>query len=189
MKRHWIGLFVALLGLLVILGAAPAAMADDDEVELKAKLQGFQETPAISSGASGKFRGEISSNGDSITYTLSYSGLEGTVTQAHIHFGQRGVAGNIVVFLCQTASVSDPTGLAPTCPQSAPESNPVHGTLTAANMTTRATAQGIVPPEFGEFVRAIRAGVSYANVHSKDAGGVPGNFNGGEIRGQISAHD
>jgi|SRR2546422_3279460 len=182
MKRHWIGLFVALLGLLVILGAAPAAMADDDEVELKAKLQGFQETPAISSGASGRFSGEISKNGDSIAYTLSYSGLEGDVRQAHIHFGQRNVAGGIVVFLCQTTFNPDPTTLAPTCLQS----GTVTGTLTAANMAglAPAAAQGITTgaTEFAEFVRAIRAGVSYANVHSTK-------FPGGEIRGQISAHD
>src|SRR3989475_11527726 len=40
---------------------------------------------AVSTGASGRFRGEISKDGSTITYTLSYSGLEGTV-EAHIHF-------------------------------------------------------------------------------------------------------
>ena len=38
--------------------------------------------------------------------------------------------------------------------------------------------QGIAPGEFAEFVRAIRAGVTYANVHSSM-------FPGGEIRTQI----
>ena len=93
--------------------------------------------------------------------------------------------GGIVVFLCQTATNPDPTGHAPTCPQS----GTVTGTLTAANMTASAEAQGIAPGEFAELVRAIRAGVTYANVHSAGTG-VPTNFALGEIRGQIGApHD
>jgi hypothetical protein len=39
-------------------------------------------------------------------------------------------------------------------------------------------AQGIAPGEFDELVRAMKAGVTYANVHSEL-------FPGGEIRGQI----
>jgi hypothetical protein len=196
MKRRWIGLFVAVFGPLAIFGASPMAMAKDDTddaVALKATLRGFQEVPAISTGASGGFQGEISADGTSITYTLSYTGLEGDVRQAHIHLGQRGVTGNIVVFLCQTTVNPDPTNLAPTCLQS----GTVSGTLTKANVTNRADAQGIeatatqgsTAAEFAEFVRAIRAGVTYANVHSANAGGVPTKFNAGEIRGQIKADD
>lgn len=204
MKRRWIGSFVALIGLFAIVGAPLVAVAKDKDderdeaVKLKATLSGFQEVNApagagaVSTGASGSFRGEISKDGLSIEYTLSYSGLEGDVRQAHIHLGQRGVTGAIVVFLCQTTFNPDETGHAPTCPQS----GPVTGTLTKANVTNRANAQGIEAPapqgatdaEFAEFVRAIRAGVTYANVHSANAGGVATKFNSGEIRGQIKAH-
>ena len=61
-------------------------------------------------------------------------------------------------------------------------------------MTNRADAQGIestptqgsTAGEFAELVSAIRAGVTYANVHSTNAGGVTNSkFNAGEIRGQI----
>ncbi len=194
MKRRSISVFVAVFGLLSILGTSSAAMAKDkdEEVELKATLRGFEEvsataaTAAVSTGASGSFQGEISEDGTNITYTLSYTGLEGNVRQAHIHLGQRSVAGNIVVFLCQTDAAKDETGLAPTCPQS----GTVSGTLTRANVTNRANAQGIeatatqgsTAAEFAEFVSAIRAGVTYANVHSSK-------FPTGEIRGQIKAHD
>ncbi len=69
--------------------------------------------------------------------------------------------------------------------------------MTNANVTNLADAQGIestatqgsTAAEFAEFVRAIRAGVTYANVHSANAGGVATKFNAGEIRGQIKAHD
>jgi hypothetical protein len=125
---------------------------------------------------------EISEDGNSMTYTLNYSDLEGSITQAHLHFAQEGVNGAIVVFLCQTATNPDPTGHAATCPQS----GTVTGTLTAANMTPSAAVQGIAPGEFAELVRAVRAGVTYANVHSAGTG-VPTNFAAGEIRGQIES--
>jgi len=146
-------------------------------------LQGIEEVPATSTQASGRFLLDISQDGTSMTYTLNYSNLEGEVRQAHIHFAQKGVNGGIVVFLCQTPFNPDPTGHAPTCPQS----GTVTGTLTAASMTALAVVQGIAPGEFAELVRAIRAGVTYANVHSAGTG-VPTNFAGGEIRGQIGAH-
>ncbi len=194
MKRRRISLFFTLSGLLAILGASPVAMAKDKDegVELKATLEGFQEVAstvgagAVSTGASGSFSGEISGDGTTIEFTLSYSGLEGTVQQAHIHLGQRGVTGNVVVFLCKTGGNPDPTGHADDCPQS----GTVSGFLTKANVTQNANSQGIeaatasggsTDAEFAEFVRAIRAGVTYANVHSSK-------FPRGEIRGQIKAH-
>ena len=54
----------------------------------------------------------------------------------------------------------------------------VTGTRTAADMFGGATAQGIAPGEFEELVRALRAGVAYANVHTQARAG-------GEIRGQF----
>lgn len=174
---------VALLVMLGVLVPGPVNSREDQGVKFRATLRGFEEVPATSTGASGRFRVEISEDGSSMTYTLSYSDLEGNVRQAHIHFAQQGVNGAIVVFLCQTTFNPDPTGHAPTCPQS----GTVTGTLTTANMTALAVAQGIAPGEFAELVRAIRAGVTYANVHSAGTG-VPANFAGGEIRGQIRAH-
>jgi hypothetical protein len=53
--------------------------------------------------------------------------------------------------------------------------------LTPANVIGPA-AQGVAPGEFAELVRAIRAGVTYANVHTTTHGS-------GEIRGQISDDD
>lgn len=158
--------------LLLLVTAVPVAAET-----MRATLDGYQEVPigAISTSASGELRGRISQDAMSITYELTYSGLEGLVTQAHIHLAREHVNGGIVAFLCQTATISDPSGFASICPQE----GTVTGVLTAANVIGP-TAQGIAPGEFEELVAAIRAGATYANVHSTK-------FPGGEIRGQIRA--
>lgn len=157
--------------------------ASADEQKLHTNLKGFREVPSVSSVASGEFKATII-NDTMIAYELTYSGLEATVTQSHIHFGQRFVAGGISLWLCQTATNADPTGLAPTCPQTAQGATAVKGNLTFRNLAGP-TAQGIdgsaatrTPDEFAEIIKAIRAGLTYANVHSTK-------FPPGEVRGQI----
>ena len=137
------------------------------------QLTSYEEVPALASAASGAFRAFIDDAAGTIRYTLSYSGLESDVKMAHIHFGQLSVSGGISVWLCQTAELVDPTGLAPTCVQS----GTVTGLLTQANVIGPA-GQGIPAAQFAEIVAAIRAGVAYVNVHSAT-------FQGGEIRGQL----
>ena len=102
-----------------------------------------------------------------ISYTLSYSAMESTVTQAHIHFAQQHVGGGVIAFLCGG-------GDKPACPAT---TGTVTGTIDPADVIGP-VSQGIAPGEFAELVRAMRAGVTYANVHSTA-------FPGGEIRGQI----
>jgi hypothetical protein len=152
-----------------ILPLPRAALAETVHVQ----LTGYEEVPALSSAASGRFRAFIDDDAGTIRYELSYSGLTGDVAMAHIHFGQPGVNAGISVWLCQTAGFVDPSSLAPACVQS----GTVSGLLTQANVVGPA-AQGIAPAEFAEIVAAMRAGVAYVNVHSST-------FLGGEIRGQL----
>jgi hypothetical protein len=130
--------------------------------------------PAVSTAASGKFEATLTPTRDGLAYTLSYSGLEGDVTQAHIHFGQRGVAGAISAFLC--SNLPNPPAGTQACP---PSPATVTGTIKAADVIGPA-AQGIAPGEVGELLRAIRVGAAYANVHSSK-------FPSGEIRAQLRA--
>jgi hypothetical protein len=132
-------------------------------------LTGYQEaTPAgVSSAATGSFEAAIDDDAQTIDYTLSYDGLEAPVLFAHIHFGNRFTSGGVSAFLCGG-------GGKPACPQS----GTVTGTITAADVIGPA-AQGIAPGELAELVRAIRAGVTYVNVHSTK-------FPAGEIRGQVN---
>ena len=78
----------------------PAAAAHAENKQIKAVLVGTQEVPAISTDGRGSFRARISNDGSAIYYELAYADLEGTVTQAHIHIGQKSVNGGIAAFLC-----------------------------------------------------------------------------------------
>jgi hypothetical protein len=140
--------------------------------EFKAVLVGDEEVPAISTVARGEFRASINRDDTEISYELRYSELEGNVQQAHIHFGQHGVNGGITVFLCTNLG-NGPAGTQ-LCP---PPPARISGTITAANVIGPG-GQGIAAGEFAELIRAIRAGLTYVNVHSDK-------FPGGEIRSQI----
>ncbi len=53
----------------------------------------------------GSFKAKISRTASEIAYELRYDGLEGgTVTQAHIHIGQRTANGDVAAFLCGSAT-------------------------------------------------------------------------------------
>ncbi|GAB2502470.1 CHRD domain-containing protein [Pseudoxanthomonas sangjuensis] len=140
---------------------------------VQAELRGYEENPTLSTAARGMFRAQIDPVAQQIRYQLSYAGLTGEVRQAHIHLGARGTNGGIIVFLCQTATNPDPTGLAPMCPSS----GTVRGTITLAGVIGPA-GQGLQVGGFDDLVAAIRAGAAYANVHS-------GTYPGGELRGQL----
>lgn len=172
MKRPLVMLALSFSLLAVLVGGSAFA---DDRI-FNTTLISYQETPAVSSTATGTFQSQLSKDETMLTYTLKYSGLQGTVTQSHIHFGQKGVQGGVSVFLCQTAAGVDPTGLAPTCPQDT-SAGPVTGTITSANIIGPA-GQGIAAGELAELIKAVRAGIGYANVHSSV-------FPSGEIRGQL----
>ena len=173
-QRHTTPHIVATLAGIALLGVAGSAFARDD---LEARLKGFNEVPAVSSAASGRFKASVDKASNTIRYELSYSGLEGDVRQSHIHIGQRGVNGGITLWLCQTATNLSPIASTPLCPQS----GTVNGVLSAADVIGPA-GQGIAAMEIAEVLAAIRAGVAYVNVHSSK-------FPGGEIRGQLRDDD
>ena len=148
--------------------AVTVAVADNDESEFSAKLKGFSEVPAVSTEARGRFKAD--GDGNAIRFRLQYSGLEGPVRFAHIHFAQKNVNGGVAAFLCGG-------GGKPACPQS----GEVTGTITA-NDVIGPTDQGIAPGEIDELIAAMRRDKTYANVHSDK-------FPAGEIRGQIEGDD
>jgi hypothetical protein len=160
---------VAVLGIAAV--ATTTALAGGER-EVRTRLTGFQEVPAISTDAGGKFRAKLRTSSQEIRYELRYADLTGAVQQAHIHIGQRSVNGGISVFLCSNLG-NGPAGTQ-ACP---PAPATISGTIRPADVIGPAD-QGIDPMEFDELVGAIRAGVAYANVHSAT-------FPTGEIRGQL----
>jgi hypothetical protein len=137
--------------------AAPAVLADST---LHARLRGYEETPAVSTAATGSFTAKITQD-NAIEYELSYADLEGDVTQSHIHFGKPGTSGGIAAWLCQGLTAG-PVG---TTNCDGARTGGATGVITAASVIGPA-GQGIAPGEFEELLQAIREGATYVNVHS-----------------------
>jgi hypothetical protein len=107
-----------------------------------ASLAGAQEVPSVSTSGSGTGWAVISTGGSTVTYFVAYSGLSGPVAAAHIHLGNVGANGGVMLpFVAGTS--------------------PMTGTLTAADFAP----QGSVTT-FAGAVAAITAGGTYMNVHT-----------------------
>lgn len=167
--------FVAAVAIVAVIGMGTVAVADN--VRERETLTGYEEVPALSTPGVGEFKIDLARTGDALSYELTFSGLETAATQAHIHFENATNNGAIVVFLCTNLG-NGPAGTQ-ACPGAG---GTITGTIQAADVGAGAAAQGIAAGEFEEFVRALRSGATYVNVHSV---GRPG----GEIRAQIEDDD
>lgn len=171
---------VAIAGLLTAGGAVAVGhdspsggdRGSSKSTSFRATLTGYEEVPAISSPASASFKATLNRAGDRLSWRLSYRDVATPIQQAHVHFGQQAVNGGVSAFFCSNLPGA-PSGTQP-CP--APPAR-ISGTIRAQDVVGPA-AQGIAPGELGELVSAMRAGVTYVNLHS-DA------FPNGEIRGQV----
>jgi len=143
---------------------ATACGGDDDGDGGKSftvPLTTADEVPVCASAgasATGSATVAISADGSTITVNVTFSGLSGAATAAHIHYGAVGAAGGVVF----------PLGANPV--------SPVTATFRAADYP--ATPPTGAPAAFAAFVTDMEAGKTYVNVHS--AACMPG-----EIRGQI----
>jgi hypothetical protein len=164
--RSRAAIVVALLVTAVVVGGVQATA--DSSKSFHASLSGYEEVPALSVAGMGTFSANLSKGGQSLTFSLQYTGLTGDATAAHIHLGQPAVAAGVIAFLCGGGGqAACPTGTSGT----------VTGTIDASHVIGP-EAQGIAPGEFAELLAALRAGVGYVNVHTAA-------FPPGEIRGQI----
>ena len=159
----------------LVLAAAPAR-AD----HFSAKFSGFEEIGGLGAGETGAIRSDgkgslildLDRRNQVLTFTLEYSGLSADVTQSHIHFGKRHVAGGIMVFFCSNLA-NPPAGTQP-CPASG---GTVTGTITAASVIGPA-AQNVTAGDFDALADALESNTAYGNIHTVK-------FPAGEIRGQI----
>lgn len=185
-RRTGVVMILALAGAFaLVLTSVGIAGGGKGKRSFETKLTGYEEVPAISTAARGKIKLKIR-NGSTgtIEYRLSYGGLSQPATQAHIHFGQESVNGGIVLWLCDSALRNSPVADTPACPPGNNGSKvQVSGTLDATDV--QATMQGIAAGELLEVLAAMKAGVTYANVHTEATAPATGGFPGGEIRGQL----
>jgi hypothetical protein len=168
--------------ILVVLMGMPAV----GQRVLRANLTGVQETPIVVTGGRGTAKLVISADEKSINYELTFSGLEGNtvpsgqVLFAHVHVGRHTIAGGVAVFFCGGGNTA-------VTQAACPVSGTVSGTWTSADVVGP-ISQGIDPANqgadaaFARFVREVKAGLSYANVHTTRSPA-------GEIRGQLLARD
>jgi CHRD domain len=163
----------AVAAMLVIVLGTGIAFTQGGFKNITEQLTGFKEVPVISTTGHGEFRARISDDETEISWELSYADLEGTVQQAHIHFGPPNNTGNISVFFCTNLG-NGPAGTQ-LCP---PPPATISGVITAANVIGPA-GQGIEAGALSELIAAIRDGKTYANVHSSK-------WPAGEIRSQIT---
>jgi hypothetical protein len=190
MRKVVLTTLAGVLGLAVLLVGAQALTAGHGKSRIKADtLNSYQEVGgAASAGLSmpgtGEFKATIDDDDQTIEWELTYAGLSGAPTQAHIHFGNRYLAGGVSVFFCGTAVATPPATQWPACP-AAPAGVTQPVTLTGTwrpNDVIGPSGQGIAAGEWDEFVAALRAGMAYANIHTAM-------FAGGEIRAQINNKD
>lgn len=136
-------------------------------------LTGAEEVPARDTPAQGQAKLQLARDGDSLLCKLNAANIENVVA-AHIHVGPPGANGPAVAFLYGNA--------------------PAGGGRTDGRLSTRrVTADDLVGPLAGgtmdDLMDEIRSGNAYVNVHTNDgvapANTGPGDFPGGEIRGQL----
>jgi hypothetical protein len=183
MKAGLAGAIAALLatGSLMADEGARDRGRDRSRFMVSAELKGYQEVPALSTTAHGRFVAWVDTRANTISWRLKYDALEGSVTQAHVHFGQKGVNGGVSFFLCSNLG-SGPAGTQ-ACPVGPAD---ISGVITPdlvigpgpVTSPSPAPGQGIEPGAFDEIAAAIREGMAYANVHTSK-------WPAGEIRGQL----
>ena len=176
MTRTWA---IRLLAALAAIGlTVTVATADEGSTSFATRMDGFNEvgnTGPILTNGTGTLH--LTIQGDSATYTETFSNLSSPVTQSHIHFGERGVSAGVVVFLCTNLG-NGPAGT-PACPAGG---GTVTGTLTAASIVGPAGQNVAAGVDFQQLVRILRAGDGYVNVHTTK-------FPVGELRGQVHFGD
>lgn len=147
-------------------------------------LSGGEQVPppgvVVETLAQGQAIFKLSKDGSALHYKLIVANIE-NVFMAHIHKGARGTNGPIAVWLYPSTT---PGALPPGAGRI--DGVIAEGAITTANLVNQANT-GIMTLE--DLIAAIEAGQAYVNVHTND--GVaptntgPGDFPGGEVRGQI----
>ena len=166
-------LLVALLMLAIIFTSSVAYASADASRNFIATLSGAAERPVPrDTNARGLAHFKLSKDGTELSFKLNVANIE-NVFAAHIHCGSEEVAGPVGVTLYMGT----------------PASGSFHGTLAEGTITAPDPGNGCGWADLDDVVAAMLSGNAYVNVHTNDnvapPNTGPGDFPGGEIRGQI----
>lgn len=161
--------FLFLLSLMTL----PAVAQDDTSRNFVVQLSGEDEVPPNNSRARGVAIFHVINDGTGLAYKLIVANIENVVA-SHIHIGASDENGPVTAFLFGPA---------------APAGGRVDGPIARGVIT----ADDLIGPLAGQPLSAlleqIEAGNAYVNVHTNDGEDPtntgPGDFPGGEIRGQF----
>jgi len=152
----------------MLLAAATCTFADShNDGAFKGTLSGFNEVPAVITTGSGQVTVTPSSDGKSLSVTLSFTKLAGVAQSAGLYLAAPGTTGGLIAPICG--------GTKPSCPGTA------DGTVTVTLVATdiaAISAQGLAAGDMAGAIEALTNGAVYANV-------LTNKFAGGEIRGQL----
>jgi hypothetical protein len=138
-----------------------AACGGSSNTKFGATLNGANETPPVSTGATGSASFTLS--GAMVTYNITATGLSGNATASHIHVGPTTAAGPVVL----------------------PFNSINNGANGSVTITGSFTTADVVPQtnpvinNLDDLLAQMRAGNTYTNIHTQA-------HPGGEIRGQNS---
>ena len=163
-----------MVGLVFVLGlvAVGAAVAGANR-NWSTHANGSMEVPARDTSGQAQAIFQLSKDGTELEYKLIASNIE-NVVQAHIHAGAPGVNGSVIVFLY---------GLVP------PGGGRTDGVLSEGTITEDDFVAPFTELTLDELVDMMDSNLAYVNVHTNDgvapANTGPGDFPGGEVRGDI----
>ncbi len=165
-RTGWLALLLIVLALTV--SVAAAAPYDN----FVAHLAGRNEVPPVDTLAQGQAIFHFNGDETALEYKLIVANIDNVVA-AHIH--------------CAPAGVNGPVGV--TLFTGAPAGGRVNGVLAEGTVTAPDGGNSCGWTTLTQVVDAMKGGNTYVNVHTND--GVappntgPGDFPGGEVRGQI----
>jgi hypothetical protein len=167
---------VGVLALVATFAMPDLAAAKNDRERFEASMSGAQEVPARTTGATGRGRSEIKDGGE-LHYDVHVNHIENVVV-SHIHAGEAGANGPVCVTLYGPVDAGG----------GRENGKLADGTATALDANLTDANRALCGGTFEGFLALHRDGKTYFNVHTNDGDGTPnerpGDFPGGEIRGQ-----
>jgi glucose/arabinose dehydrogenase len=139
----------------------------------RAHATGAEEVPPRPGTGTADLDMMVIRNGTAIQFSLSVEGLSNVVA-AHLHLGIPGVSGPVVVSLFSAA----------------PGGGPASGVIAQGEITAASLQGPLAGMSLASLINQMKLGRIYVNVHTDD--GIappdtgPGDFPGGEVRGQVA---